>query len=135
MLYLGTETKIMKKIISTHNAPAAIGSYSQAILSGNTLYCSGQIAINPVTGNLVIDNITEETNQVMKNILAVLKAADMNFENVVKCSIFMKDINNYSAINEVYSKSFSERFPAREAVQVSILPKNVNVEISVIAVK
>ena len=132
---MGTETKKMKKIIYTTNAPNAIGPYSQAILSGNTLYCSGQIAINPVTGNLVIDNITEETNQVMKNILAVLKAADMNFENVVKCSIFMKDMNDYSAINKVYAKSFSSNPPAREAVQVSVLPKNVNVEISVIAVK
>ena len=135
MLYLDTETKRMKKVINTENAPKAIGPYSQAILSGNTLYCSGQIAINPDTGNLVIDNITEETNQVMKNILAVLKAADMNFENVVKCSIFMKDMNDYSAINEVYAKSFSENPPAREAVQVSVLPKNVNVEISIIAVK
>tara|TARA_B110000091_G_C13360911_1_gene288234 strand:+ start:109 stop:495 length:387 start_codon:yes stop_codon:yes gene_type:complete len=125
----------MKKIISTENAPKAIGPYSQAILSDNTLYCSGQIAINPVTGNLVIENITEETNQVMKNILAVLKAADMNFENVVKCSIFMKDMNDYSAINKVYAKSFLSNPPAREAVQVSVLPKNVNVEISVIAVK
>ena len=135
MLYLGSETKKMKKIINTHNAPEAIGPYSQAILSGNTLYCSGQIAINPDTGNLVIENITAETNQVMKNILAVLKAADMNFENVVKCSIFMKDMNDYSAINEEYAKSFSENPPAREAVQVSVLPKNVNVEISIIAVK
>jgi len=125
----------MKKVINTKNAPKAIGPYSQAILSVNTLYCSGQIAINPDTGNLVIDNITEETNQVMKNILAVLKAADMNFENVVKCSIFMKDMNDYSAINDVYAKSFSENPPAREAVQVSVLPKNVNVEISIIAVK
>ena len=125
----------MKKVINTKNAPTAIGPYSQAILSGNTLYCSGQIAINPDTGNLVIENITAETNQVMKNILAVLKAADMNFENVVKCSIFMKEMNDYSAINEVYAKSFSENPPAREAVQVSVLPKNVNVEISIIAVK
>jgi len=125
----------MKKVINTKNAPKAIGPYSQAILSGNTLYCSGQIAINPDTGNLVIDNITEETNQVMKNILAVLKAAEMNFENVVKCSIFMKDMNDYSAINDVYGKKFSENPPAREAVQVSVLPKNVNVEISIIAVK
>ena len=132
---MGTETKRMKKIINTENAPKAIGPYSQAILSGNTLYCSGQIAINPATGNLVIDNITEETNQVMQNILAVLKAADMNFENVVKCSIFMKDMKDYSAINEVYAKSFSKNPPAREAVQVSVLPKNVNVEISIIAVK
>ena len=135
MLYLGTETKRMKKVISTHNAPAAIGPYSQAILSGNTLYCSGQIAINPDTGNLVIENITAETNQVMKNILALLKEADMNFENVVKCTIFMKDMNDYSAINDVYAKKFSENPPAREAVQVSVLPKNVNVEISIIAVK
>lgn len=125
----------MKKVINTKNAPKAIGPYSQAILSGNTLYCSGQIAINPDTGNLVIENITAETNQVMKNILAVLKAADMNFENVVKCSIFMIDMNDYSAVNQVYAKCFSENPPAREAVQVSVLPKNVNVEISIIAVK
>lgn len=125
----------MKKVINTKNAPKAIGPYSQAILSGNTLYCSGQIAINPDSGNLVIENITAETNQVMKNILAVLKAADMNFENVVKCSIFMIDMNDYSAVNQVYAKCFSENPPAREAVQVSVLPKNVNVEISIIAVK
>ena len=135
MLYLGTETNNMKKVISTTNAPAAIGPYSQAILSNNTLYCSGQIAINPTTGNLVMDNITAETNQVIQNILAVLTSADMDFSNVVKCSIFMKDMNDYAAINEVYAKSFVENPPAREAVQVSILPKNVNVEISVIAVK
>ena len=125
----------MKKVISTKNAPEAIGPYSQAILSNNTLYCSGQIAINPTTGNLVMDNITAETNQVMQNISAVLTAADMDFSNVVKCSIFMKDMNDYAAINEVYAKSFGENLPAREAVQVSVLPKNVNVEISVIAVK
>ena len=125
----------MKKVINTKNAPKAIGPYSQAILSGNTLYCSGQIAINPDTGNLVIENITAETNQVMKNILAVLNAADMNFENVVKCSIFMIDMNDYSTVNQVYAKCFSKNPPAREAVQVSVLPKNVNVEISIIAVK
>ena len=125
----------MKKVISTHNAPAAIGPYSQAILSGNTLYCSGQIALNPATGSLVMDNITAETTQVMQNISAVLKAADMDFSHVVKCSIFMKDMNDYAAINAVYANSFGENPPAREAVQVSVLPKNVNVEISVIAVK
>ena len=125
----------MKKVISTINAPAAIGPYSQAILNNNTLYCSGQIAINPTTGNLVMDNITAETTQVMENILAVLTAADMDFSNVVKCSIFLKDMNDYAAINEVYAKSFGDNPPAREAVQVSVLPKNVNVEISVIAVK
>ena len=125
----------MKKVINTENAPKAIGPYSQAILSGNTLYCSGQIAINPDTGNLVTENITAETNQVMKNISAVLKAADMTFDNVVKCSIFMIDMSDYSAVNQEYAKYFSENPPAREAVQVSVLPKNVNVEISIIAVK
>ena len=125
----------MKKIITTPNAPAPIGPYSQAILSGNTLYCSGLIAINPITGNLVTDNISAETKQVMKNILSVLKAAEMNFENVVKCTIFMKDMNDYASINEVYGNSFDSNLPAREAVQVSVLPKNVNIEISVIAVK
>jgi len=125
----------MKKVISTPNAPAAIGPYSQAILSNNTLYCSGQIAINPATGNLIMGNITEETNQVMQNILAVLTAAKMDFSHVVKCSIFMRDMNDYTVINEVYAKSFGENPPAREAVQVSVLPKNVNVEISVIAIK
>ena len=135
MLYLDTETNKMKKIINTKNAPTVIGPYSQAILSGNTLYCSGLIAINPITGNLVTDNISAETKQVMKNILAVLKAAEMNFENVVKCTIFMKDMNDYASINEVYGNSFDSNLPAREAVQVSVLPKNVNVEISVIAVK
>jgi 2-iminobutanoate/2-iminopropanoate deaminase len=135
VLYLGTETNKMKKIINTENAPKAIGPYSQAILSGNTLYCSGQIAIDPVTGNLVKDNITKETTQVMQNILAVLKEAEMDFSHVIKCSIFMKDMNDYPAINEVYARNFSENPPAREAVQVSVLPKNVNIEISVIAVK
>ena len=125
----------MKKVISTKNAPAAIGPYSQAIFSNNTLYCSGQIAINPATGNLVMENITSEATQVMQNILGVLTAADMDFSNVVKCSIFMKDMNDYAAINEVYAKSFGDNPPAREALQVSVLPKNVNIEISVIAVK
>ena len=129
------EINKMRKVITTKNAPAAIGPYSQAILSNNTLYCSGQIAINPQTGDLVIDNITNETMQVMRNISEVLKAADMDFSNVVKSSIFMKDMNDYSEINKVYTMSFSEAPPAREAIEVSALPKNVNVEISVIAVK
>ena len=135
MLYLDTEKNNMKKVISTKNAPAAIGPYSQAILSNNTLYCSGQIAINPNTGKLVMDNISAETNQVMQNILAVLRSADMDFSNVVKCSIFMKDMKDYATINKVYAESFGTESPAREAVQVAVLPKNVNVEISVIAVK
>ena len=125
----------MKKVISTQKAPKAIGPYSQAILSGNTLYCSGQIAINPETGELVLSSISEETHQVMRNILEVLKASEMDFSNVVKCSIFMKDMGQYSEINDVYTSYFSENPPAREAVEVSVLPKNVNVEISVIAVK
>ena len=127
--------KKMKKVISTKKAPKAIGPYSQAILSENTLYCSGQIAINPESGELILSSISEETNQVMKNISEVLKAAEMDFSNVVKCSIFMKDMQQYSEINNVYASYFSENPPAREAVEVSVLPKNVNVEISVIAVK
>ena len=134
MLYLGTEIN-MKKVISTTNAPSAIGPYSQAILSNNTLYCSGQIAINPQTGDLITDNITNETTQVMKNISEVLTAANMDFSNVVKCSIFMKNMNDYTEINKVYAMSFIKNPPAREAVEVSTLPKDVNVEISVIAVK
>lgn len=124
-----------KKIISTQNAPAAIGPYSQAVLAGNTLYCSGQIAIDPSNGELVLDNITSETEQVMKNISEVLKAADMSFYNVVKASIFMSSMDHYAEINAVYSKYFTEDPPAREAVAVKTLPKEVNVEISVIAVK
>ena len=127
--------KKMKKVISTKKAPKAIGPYNQAILSGDTLYCSGQIAINPENGELILSSISEETRQVMKNISEVLKAAEMDFSNVVKCSIFMKDMGQYSEINDVYASYFSENPPAREAVEVSVLPKNVNVEISVIAVK
>ena len=125
----------MKKVISTQKAPKAIGPYSQAILSGNTLYCSGQISINPETGELILSSISEEAHQVMKNILEVLKAAEMDFSNVVKCSIFMKDMRQYSRINDVYASYFLEKPPAREVIEVSMLPKNVNVEISVIAVK
>lgn len=124
-----------KKVISTPKAPQAIGPYSQAIMSENTLYCSGQIAINPENGELVLENITKETTQVMKNISEVLKSVKMDFSNVVKCSIFMKDMEQYSKINDVYAKYFTDNPPAREAVQVSVLPLNVNVEISVIAVK
>ena len=130
-----TEKNKMKLTISTKNAPAAIGPYSQAILSNNTLYCSGQIAINPKTGNLVTDNISTETKQIMQNILAILSSADMDFSNVVKCSIFMKDMGDYEDINKVYSENFGTYSPAREAVQVAALPKNANLEISVIAVK
>nr|WP_294923809.1 RidA family protein [uncultured Flavobacterium sp.] len=126
----------MKKIIFTEKAPAPIGPYNQAVLSGNTLYASGQIAINPSTGQLVIDNINDETHQVMQNIAAILEAADMTFENVVKVSIFIMDMNNFAAINTIYGSYFNEKTaPARETVQVACLPKNVNVEISIIAVQ
>ena len=124
-----------KKIISTSNAPAAIGPYSQAVLAGDTLYCSGQIALNPAAGELVMDSITAETEQVMTNVAAVLRAADMDFTHVVKCSIFMSSMEHYAAVNAVYAKYFSSDPPAREAVAVKTLPKEVNLEISVIAVR
>ena len=127
---------MMKTIINTPNAPAPIGAYSQAILSGDTLYTSGQIAINVTSGALVLDSISMETEQVMQNLKAVLQAADMNFENVIKSSIFISDMNNFSSINKVYSTYFNaETAPARETVEVANLPKFVNVEISMIAVK
>ena len=126
----------MKKIITTVKAPAPIGSYNQAVLSGNTLYTSGQIAINPKTGKLVLDNIQAETRQVMENLKQVLLAADMTFENVIKTSIFISDMHNFSEINTVYGVYFNdETAPARETVEVANLPKFVNVEISAIAVK
>ena len=124
----------MKKTISTQHAPAAIGAYSQALLTGNTLYTAGQIAIIPETGTLELSNITKETHQVMKNLNAILNEAQMSFANVVKCTIFLKDMRQYAEINAVYSEYFSENPPAREAVQVSRLPKDVNLEISLIAV-
>jgi len=126
----------MKKIIKTSKAPAPIGPYNQAILSGNTLYTSGQIAIDPSSGKLKIDTIKEETLLVMENMKAVLAAADMTFENVVKTSIFISDMTNFSEINEVYGSYFNEESaPARETIEVANLPKFVNVEISMIAVK
>ncbi len=125
----------MKQPINTSNAPAPIGPYNQAILAGNTLYVSGQIAIDPVTGNLLADEIDAETVQVMKNIHAILEEAGMGFENIVKCSIFIKDMGDFVRINEVYGRYFENEPPARETVEVAGLPKNVNVEISCIAVK
>jgi 2-iminobutanoate/2-iminopropanoate deaminase len=125
----------MKKIIKTENAPAPIGPYNQAVLSGNTLYTSGQIAINPENGELVIDEIKAETKMVMENLKALIFEAGMDFSNVVKCSIFISDMNNFAQINEVYGAYFADNFPARETVEVACLPKNVNVEISAIAIK
>ena len=126
----------MKTIIKTTKAPAPIGPYNQATLVGNTLYTSGQIAINPENGELVLEDITTETKQVMENLKAVLEAADMTFENIVKTSIFISDMHNFSAINEVYGSYFNEETaPARETVEVANLPKFVNVEVSAIAIK
>ena len=126
----------MKKIITTKNAPAPIGPYNQAVLAGNTLYTSGQIALHPETGELVLADIKTETKQVMENLKAVLAAADMTFENVIKTSIFISDMNNFSQINEVYGEYFEDSSaPARETVEVAKLPKFVNVEISCIAIK
>ena len=126
----------MKKIIFTEKAPAPIGPYNQAVFVGNTLYTSGQIAINPATNELVLNNIEDETKLVMENLKAVLEAAEMTFENVVKVSIFISDMGNFANINAVYGSYFNEATaPARETVQVACLPKNVNVEISAIAIK
>jgi 2-iminobutanoate/2-iminopropanoate deaminase len=126
----------MKKIIYTENAPAPIGPYNQAVLVGNTLYTSGQIALNPETMELVLDDIETETKQVMENMKAVLTAADMTFENVIKTSIFIMNMEDFSRINAVYGAYFNEATaPARETVQVACLPKNVNIEISMIAIK
>jgi len=126
----------MKKIITTTKAPAPIGPYNQAVLSGNTLYTSGQIAINPETGELVLSSIKEETTQVMENLKEVLAAADMTFENIIKTSIFISDMNNFGEINAIYGQYFDEETaPARETVEVANLPKFVNVEISAIAIK
>jgi 2-iminobutanoate/2-iminopropanoate deaminase len=125
----------MKKIITTPNAPAPIGPYNQAVLSGTTLYISGQTPINPATGALVSGTIEVETRQVMENLKAILEAADASFEQVVKASIFVKDMHQFKAINGVYGAYFNtETAPARETIEVANLPMFVNVEISMIAV-
>ena len=124
-----------KTIINSSNAPAPIGPYSQAVKAGNTLYVSGQIPLDAHSGEMVNANITEETHQVMKNLDAVLREANMSFENVVKCSIFIKDMGQFATINEAYGMYFKENPPARETVEVARLPKDVNVEISCIAVE
>jgi len=126
----------MKKVINTPNAPAPIGPYSQAVLIGDLLYTSGQIAINPKTGDLKTEDITTETIQVMENLKAILEAAGMNFSSVVKTSIFITDMNDFSKINAAYGSYFTDSYaPARETVQVAALPKNVHVEISMTAKK
>lgn len=123
-----------KKIINSPKAPAPIGPYSQAVLAGNTLYVSGQIAIDPATGSLMTDDIVRETTQVMQNLKHILAEAGAGFSSIVKSTIFVKDLNNFGKINEVYGSYFDHQPPARETVEVSRLPKDVNVEISCIAV-
>ena len=122
-----------KKIINTSNAPDPIGPYNQAVMVNNQLYISGQVGIDPITGNLKNKDLQEETHQVMHNLKAILQEAGMSFNNVVKTTIFLTDMNRFSEVNEIYGKYFDEDFPARETVQVSALPKFVNVEISMIA--
>jgi|TARA_B110000483_G_C18018892_1_gene474186 2-iminobutanoate/2-iminopropanoate deaminase len=125
----------MKKIINSNQAPAPIGPYSQAVLAKSVLYCSGQIAMDPKSGALITETLEKETDQVLRNLGAVLIEAGMNYSNVVKCSIFLNSMNDFAAVNEIYGKYFSEFPPARETVEVSKLPKGVNVEISAIAVR
>ncbi|HLG35867.1 MAG TPA: RidA family protein [Bacteroidia bacterium] len=125
----------MKTIINTKDAPQPIGPYSQAVKVDKTLFVSGQITTNPATGNLMLDNVHEETMQIMRNIGAILKAAGMDYVNIVKTTIFLTNMNNFSSVNEVYGSFFKGDFPARETVQVTRLPKDVNIEISVVAVE
>ena len=125
----------MKTIIDTNNAPAPIGPYSQTVAAGNFVFISGQVALNPHSGELVMDNIEAETTQVMQNIESILTEAGLDFDHIVKTSIFLKDMQDFAKVNEVYGKYFKDQFPARETIQVAGLPNNVNVEISVIAVK
>ncbi len=124
-----------KEVVYSSNAPEPIGPYSQAIKAGNMLFISGQIAIQKSSGNLILANIVDESHQVMKNLSEVLKAGGMDFTNVVKTTIFLNDMNNFPKVNEVYGSYFKDMPPARETVEVSRLPKDVNVEISCIAVK
>ncbi|MDP0531607.1 RidA family protein [Porphyromonas gingivalis] len=124
----------MKKVINTKNAPAAIGPYSQAILMGNMLYASGQLGLDPATGNFVPGGVTEQTEQVFKNIRAILEEAGLTIANVVKTTCFLADMSDFAAMNAVYEKQFTGDFPARSAVAVKTLPKNGLVEIEIIAI-
>ncbi len=123
----------MKEIISTENAPGAIGPYSQAVKAGNMIFCSGQIPINPTTGEFVSDDVAEQTEQVLQNLNAVLEAAGSSLNNVVKTTVFLADMNDFMAMNEVYARFFSENKPARATVQAARLPKDARVEIDCIA--
>lgn len=124
-----------RTVVKTPLAPAAIGPYSQAILVSDTLYCSGQIAISPKTGSMITDNVEAETEQVLENLGGVLHSVGMDYVNVVRCTVYLRDINDYAQVNEIYSRYFNERPPARVAVQVAALPRGARVEISCVAVR
>lgn len=125
----------MKKIINTSNAPKAIGPYSQAVWAGDLLFLSGQIALCPETGAFLNSSLEEESHQVMKNIKSTLNAAEMDYQNIIKSSIFLKDMNDFAEVNQIYASYLSEPFPARETVEVARLPKDARIEISIIAKK
>tara|TARA_B100001173_G_scaffold310481_1_gene325166 strand:- start:1256 stop:1633 length:378 start_codon:yes stop_codon:yes gene_type:complete len=125
----------MKKTVNIPNAPAPVGPYSQAIIHNDLMIASGQIAINPVNGELKTSSIAVELNQILKNIDALLESAELKRENILKCSIFLKNMNDFKEVNEIYADYFNEPFPARETVEVARLPKDVNIEISFIAAK
>jgi 2-iminobutanoate/2-iminopropanoate deaminase len=132
---MASQTPTRREIIDSPNAPAAIGPYSQAILAGNTLYCSGQIAFVPATGELLKGDIEEETAQALDNLGAVLRAASMSYSNVVSCMLYFADLDDYAQVNEVYARYFNESPPARAAVEVSALPRGARIEISCVAVR
>lgn len=125
----------MRSIVKSDGAPAAIGPYSQAILANDTLYCSGQIAIDPETGTMITEGLEAETERVLKNLGAVLRSAQMDYESVVRCTVYLTDINDYGLVNEVYARYFRDDPPARETIAVKALPRGARVEISCIAVK
>jgi 2-iminobutanoate/2-iminopropanoate deaminase len=125
----------MKKIINTSNAPKAIGPYSQAVWAGDLLFLSGQIALCPETGAFLNSSLEEESHQVMKNIKSILNAAEMDYQNIIKTSIFLKDMNDFAEVNQIYASYLAEPFPARETVEVARLPKDARIEISIIAKK
>jgi 2-iminobutanoate/2-iminopropanoate deaminase len=133
--FLEAPKHYMKKAISIPGAPSPIGPYSQAIKTSNMLFISGQVPLDPISGNIQNDSIESSTHQVMKNIKALLEEAGMDFGHVVKCSIFLTDLNHFSSVNSVYAGYFSDVPPARETVQVSRLPLDVDIEISCIAIK
>jgi 2-iminobutanoate/2-iminopropanoate deaminase len=130
-----TTPTVTRSRVNTPMAPAAIGPYSQAIMVGDTLYCSGQIAIDPKTGHMVTDGIEAETEQVLENLGAVLHAAGLGYAHVVRCTLYLTDVNDYAQVNEIYTRYFSEEPPARETVQVTAIPRGARIEISCIAVR